>query len=146
MTLTMTRRDGIAPWPPIDHSIRTEVPTMSGTVQFREVASDEEASFLMPGESDALHVVLFCEPGSPTVEKACSLAPEVEIPEDWNLVLLDTEEAEETARHFGVDDVTGMAVIEDGSILDIEYECSLEAFRRLIEVAARQSEALDRLG
>lgn len=118
----------------------------SGTVQFLEVDSDDEASFLMPGESDALHVVLFCEPGSPTVQKACSLAPDVDLPEDWNLVLLDTDEAEQTARHFGVDDVTGMAVVEDGAILDIEYECSLEAFRRLIDVAERQSEALDRLG
>lgn len=120
---------------------------MSGTVQFREISSDDEASLLMPGEEGGgLHVVLFCEPGSPTVEKACSLAPEVEVPEDWSLVLLDTDEAEETARHFGVDGVTGMAVIEDGAILDIEYECSLEAFRRLIEVAQRQSEALERLG
>jgi hypothetical protein len=126
---------------------------MSGSVQFHEVTSDDEASFLMPtdgtdddGGKDSLHVVLFCEPGSPTVEKACQYAPQVDIPTDWHLVLLDTEHATDTARYFGLDDVTGMAVIEDGAILDIEYECSIEAFRRLIEIAKRQSEALDALG
>ncbi|MFB6351277.1 MAG: hypothetical protein ABEN55_17980 [Bradymonadaceae bacterium] len=119
---------------------------MSGTVEFHEVTSDEEASFLLPDGDDALHVVLFCEPGSPTVQKACELAPEVDIPEDWNLVRLDTEGARRTARHFGVAELEGMAVVENGTILDVEYECSLEAFRRLIEVAKRQSEALDELG
>lgn len=119
---------------------------MSGTVQFREIQSDEDASFLMPGGDDALHVVLLCEPGSPTVEKARELAPEVDIPTDWDLVWLDTDRAERTARHFGVQNVEGMVVVEDGSILDIEYECSLEAFRRLIDVAKRQSEALHNLG
>lgn len=119
---------------------------MEGTVQFHEVTSDEEASFLMPDGDDALHVVLFCEPGSPTVRKACELAPEVDIPEDWNLVRLDTDGADQTARHFGLADIEGMAVIEAGAILDVEYECSLEAFRRLIEVAERQSEALEELG
>jgi hypothetical protein len=119
---------------------------MNGTVQFREVTSDQEASFLMPDGDDALHVVLFCEPGSPTVQKACELAPEVDIPEDWNLVRLDTDGAEKTARHFGLSDLEGMAVIEAGTILDVEYECSLDAFRRLIAVAERQSEALEELG
>jgi len=123
---------------------------MSGSVQFHEVTSDDEASFLMPadGADDAgsLHVVLFCEPGSPTVEKACQYAPQVDIPTDWHLVLLDTNNAEETAQYFGLRDITGMAVIEDGAILDIEYECSIEAFRRLIDIAKRQSDALDSLG
>jgi hypothetical protein len=118
----------------------------SGTVQFHEITSDEEASFLMPGGDDALHVVLFCEPGSPTVQKACQLAPDVGIPEEWNLVRLDTDGADKTARHFGLAELEGMAVIEDGAILDVEYECSLEAFHRLIEVARRQSEALEELG
>lgn len=121
---------------------------MSGNVTFSEVTSDSEASFLMPEEDDdgGLHVVLFCEPGSPTVEKACKFAPQVAIPTDWQLVLLDTDRAPETARYFGVEDVTGMAVIEEGSILDIEYECSIEAFRRLIETAKRQSRALESFG
>lgn len=119
---------------------------MSESDQFYEVTSDEEASFLMPEGDEALHVVLFCEPGSPTVQKAREFAPDVDIPTDWKLVVLDTERAERTARYFGVDEIQGMAVVEEGAILDIEYECSVEAFRRLIDVAKRQSEALDELG
>ena len=119
---------------------------MSDDISFREVTSDEEATFLMPEGDDDLHVVLFCDPGSPTIEKACELAPDVDIPADWDLVWLDTEQAEQTAGHFGVREVEGMAVVEDGAILDIEYECSLEAFQRLIEVAQHQSLALDELG
>ena len=116
------------------------------SVEFREVRSDEEASFLMPGEDESLHLVLFCQKGSPVVEKARELTPRVDIPADWDLVLLDTDGASETARWYGVGETSGMAVIEDGSLLDIEYECSIDALKRLIDVARRQSESLDQLG
>lgn len=119
---------------------------MSATVEFHEITSDDEASVLMPGEDDSLHLVLFCHKDAPTVERARQLAPRVDIPSNWDIVVLDAEKAPETASWYGVDETSGMAVIRDGSLLDIEYECSLDAFRRLIETAKRQAEALTNLG
>ena len=119
---------------------------MSEQIEFREIESDADASFLMPGNDGGLHIVLFCEAGAPAVRKARELAPELEIPDEWDFVLLDPSRANETARRFGVDETSGMAVVGEGSLLAIEHECSLEAFRRLIEVAEKQSRALTDLG
>jgi hypothetical protein len=113
---------------------------------FREVTSDEDASFLLPGNDDHLHIVLFCDAGAPAVQKARQLAPKVDIPAEWDLVLFDPDDAPETAKWFGVDERSGMAVIGHGSLLDIEYECSLSSFKRLIDVAKRQADSLGKLG
>jgi hypothetical protein len=121
---------------------------MSSAIEFRHPTSDDEASFLRPdpGTEDGLYLVLFCDEKAPTVEKARELAPRADIPSDWEFVLLDPTDAPETARRFGVADTQGMAAIRDGSLLSIEYECSLNALKRLVETARRQSEALEQLG
>jgi len=119
---------------------------MSQPIDFREITSDEEASFLKPGANDALHIVLFCHADSPVVEKARRMVPEVDIPADWDFTILDTDRADEIAGWYGLTDASGMAVISDGSLLTIEYECSVDALRRLIDVAQKQSEALSALG
>ena len=119
---------------------------MSQPIEFREVTSDEEASFLKPGADDALHIVLFCQADSPVVQKARRLVPEVDIPADWDFTILDTDGVDEIANWYGLTDASGMAVISDGSLLTIEYECSVDALRRLIDVAQKQSDALSALG
>ena len=119
---------------------------MEQAIEFREITSDDEASFLMPGNDGFLHIVLFCESGAPVVDRAREIVPEVEIPEAWDFAVIDTAEAPETVRWFGVDEASGMAVIRDGSLLDIEYECSIDAFGRLIATAKKQAKALENLG
>ncbi len=119
---------------------------MSDPIEFREVTSDEEATFLMPGNTQRLHLVLFCEPGSPTVQKARDLICEIDVPEQWMFVHLDPNRAPRTTRRFGLSDQVGMAAIYDGSMLAVEYECSLEAFRRLLGTARHQHASLQKLG
>ena len=119
---------------------------MSETIEFREVRNDEEASFLMPGRSSEIHLVMCCDAGAPAVKKAARLAPQVDLPSDWDLVVLDPEQASETARWFGIAEASGMAVIHDGVLLAIEFECSLDAFERLIDVAERQASQLAEMG
>jgi hypothetical protein len=119
---------------------------MTDSIEFCEVTADEEAVFLMPGQSQRFHLVLFCEPGSPTVEKAQALVSETEVPEQWRFVHLDPHSAPKTAQWFGLSDQMGMAAIFDGALLAVEYECSLEAFRRLLGTARQQHALLKELG
>jgi hypothetical protein len=119
---------------------------MGETMTFFEVTSDEDAAFLMPGHSERLHLVLFCEPTSPTVDKAKELVGEVDVPDQWALVHIDPQSAPETIRRFGLSDQVGMAAIYDGSMLTVEYECSLDAFRRLLTTAGQQHACLKELG
>ncbi|MFW5967761.1 MAG: hypothetical protein ACOCV2_09600 [Persicimonas sp.] len=119
---------------------------MADGTEFRAIKSDEEAGFLMPGRSEGLHLVLFCEPDSPTVDKAREYLGRVEVPDDWRFVHLIPSEAPETTEWFGLSDTMGMAVIADGAMLAVEYECSLGAFKRLMSTARKQYDSLQKLG
>lgn len=108
------------------------------TIAFRRVASDDDAAFLMPGHHDAVTLVLFCGAQAPVIERARALADQVELPQGWSLAVVDPNSAADTARWFGVTEVPAMGAVSDGALLAVEYECSLEAFERLIGLAKRQ--------
>jgi len=119
---------------------------MNDPNEFCEINADEDAEFLMPGKSPKLHLVLFCAPGAPTIQKARDLVTQIEVPEDLAFVHLDPSGAPETTRWFGLSDTIGMAAIYDGAMLAVEYECSLDAFRRLLTTARQQHARLKELG
>jgi hypothetical protein len=119
---------------------------MSDSVEFCEVNTDENAEFLMPGKSTRLYLVLFCAPGAPTIQKAKDLVTQIEVPDDLAFVHLDPSGAPETTRWFGLSEQVGMAAIYDGAMLAVEYECSLDAFGRLLATARQQHSRLQELG
>lgn len=119
---------------------------MSDPIELYEISSDAEARFLMPGQGTHLHLVLFCAADSPTVQKAQALAADHDLPPNWRLVHLVPDSAPQTTRWFGLSERAGMAAIYDGSMLSVEYECSLDAFRRLLKTARRQQKSLQELG
>jgi hypothetical protein len=119
---------------------------MSDPIEFCEVNTDEQAEFLMPGHSPKLHLVLFCAPGAPTVQKAQELVVQIDVPEELGFVHLDPEGAPETTSWFGLSDQVGMAAIYDGAMLAVEYECSMAAFQRLLVTARQQHDSLQKLG
>ncbi len=107
-------------------------------LEFRRVDSDEDASFLMPGPQKQMTLVVFCGADAPVVGKARELSSQVDIPEQWSFAVVDPKAATETVRWFGVNDVPAMGAVYDGALLAVEYECSLEAFERLIQLAKQQ--------
>lgn len=128
------------------HGVGTPEPrevAMSNAVEIREIHDDSEAQFLMPGGGSGLHLVMCCTEHSEIREKVKELAPSVDIPEGWDFVWLNPNEATETARWFGLSDASGMAVIKGGQLLAVECECSLDGFERLIELAKRQTSLVD---
>jgi hypothetical protein len=107
-------------------------------LQFKRISSDEDASFLMPGQQSPMTLVIFCGADAPVVQKARELSAELDVPEQWGFALVDPEAASETTRWFGIKDMPAMGAVCDGALLALEYECSLEAFERLIHVARQQ--------
>ena len=108
------------------------------TQKIRQICSDEDASFLMPGQGGQPTVVLFCGAQAPVVDKARGISTRAGLPDQWSLAVVDPDEAVETARWFGVSDQPAMGVVFDGALLAVEYECSTEAFERLLHVARQQ--------
>lgn len=111
-------------------------------LHFKRIASDEDASFLMPGQQSPMTLVIFCGAGAPVVHKARELSAQLDIPEEWGFALVDPESASETARWFGIKDMPAMGAVCDGALLALEYECSVEAFERLIHLARQQHHQL----
>ncbi len=107
-------------------------------IPMRRITSDEDASFLMPGHGDEVTLVLFCGAGAPVVQRARELSTQVRLPGAWSLAVLDPQVARDTAHWFGVTELPAMGAVCDGALLAVEYECSLEAFERLIAWAKRQ--------
>lgn len=107
-------------------------------LKFRRIANDEDAQFLMPGQGADMTLVIFCGADAPVVDKARALSSEVEIPEAWSFAVVDPEVAADTARWFGVTEMPAMGAVYDGALLAVEYECSTQAFERLIELAQQQ--------
>jgi hypothetical protein len=104
----------------------------------RRVASDEDASFLMPGQGGDMTLVIFCGAQAPVIERARAVAAEVVFPAHWSIAVIDPDSAAKTARWFGIKDVPAMGAVCDGALLDVEYECTTDAFERLVRIAKQQ--------
>jgi len=107
--------------------------------QFR---TDKEASALMPGHGEGLHVVLFWNPETDQNHAVLNHFRNLQWPENCHQSVLEVSGTPETMAWFGLRDTPALTVIRDGVLLAVEYACDPAACSRLLHCAERQLKAL----
>jgi len=106
--------------------------------QFR---TDKEASPLMPGHGQGLHVVLFWNPETDKHHSVLNHFRELRWPENVRQSVLEVSRAPKTVEWFGLRETPALTIIREGVLLAVEYACTQDACRRLLDCADRQLQA-----
>jgi hypothetical protein len=95
-------------------------------------------SRLLPGGSGGLYVVVFWRASDPVASDFRRACADIVWPQGCIPVAVDLDQAPEMIDWFELSTVPMLAVISDGSLLGLEYECTVDACRRLVESGFRQ--------
>lgn len=104
--------------------------------------TDQQARPLGPGQKGT-YVVLFVSDEMEERKAFEERFAKLELPRRMPRVVVDVGGAKETARWFGIRKTPALAVIHDGALLSIEYQCEEGVCGRLIGFATQQLSSLE---
>ncbi|RMG20947.1 MAG: hypothetical protein D6729_01880 [Deltaproteobacteria bacterium] len=106
------------------------------------LASSSSADDLLPGRAPGRRFVVYFGAGDPASDAEgralCRAFREARWPADLTPVEVDVERAPELLAHFGLRRLPAVAIVEDGSLVALEYACTPEARDFLLSVASSQ--------
>ena len=88
--------------------------------------------------ADGRRVLLFVDRRLPSAGPAEDRFADVSWPDGTHTEVIDISSDDEHASWYGIADVPAVAVVLDGAILAIEYECDAEACARVCEAACHR--------
>lgn len=103
---------------------------------------DNAASALLPGRADGDHVVLFFRHDDDGSSGHLQRFAALPWPTRWSASAVNVERAPETARWFGLQETPAVAVIRDGALLALEFDCSEDVCQRVLALASSQRRQL----
>ena len=106
------------------------------------LSHNEDAQILLPGQGGGLFAVLFSNSTRPGAEALEARFSELQWPADLRQVIVDTRTASASAEWFGLGEGPAMALICEGSLLAVEYECSDGVCDRILKIGYQQLAAL----
>ena len=104
----------------------------------KELRTSDERAALLPSGSNALFVVLFWRKSNPTAAAFRRQCSEIVWPRWFRTVSVDLDTAAEVAAWFETPIVPMLAVVTDGAMLCVEYDCTIEACRKLADCGRSQ--------
>lgn len=99
---------------------------------------DHAARALLPGHTDGDHVVLFFRPQDRDAADHLQRFSSLPWPPRWSAAAVDVDCAPDTARWFGLSLTPAVAVIRDGALLALEFDCSDDVCHRVLAWASTQ--------
>lgn len=106
---------------------------------------NRDSDKLLPGATNVPSIVLFCT-AHETTEKMRKRFDCATWPRGYRVCQIDLDNDPEARSWFALDDERpAVAVVLDGAILALEYECSDEACQRLLRTAQALQQRMDEI-
>ncbi len=99
----------------------------------RDLSPAAARSALLPGGASGLYLVLFWRASGPNGAEARRRFSQIDWPDCLRPVAVDLDQAPEIADWFCPTSIPMLAVVTDGAMLDMAYDCTVEAGRRLAD-------------
>jgi hypothetical protein len=104
----------------------------------KELRTPVDLAALLPGGSDELFMVLFWRSSEPLARAARRSCADFVWPRPFRPVSVDLDRASDVDAWFCLNSVPILAVVTDGAILGMEFDCTPEACRKLAECGRSQ--------
>ena len=101
---------------------------------------------LLPGHAPGRRFVVFFTGGDPGDAAECQRFREADWPPGLARVEVDVRAAPSLREHFGLRRLPAIAIVEDGSLIALEYDCHPDSREFLLSMARAQHSRATREG